>query len=82
MNNLKQLIIRRYVPVVLLLLQTAVTFAQSGLTVKGTVKDSKGETVIGASVVVKGASGVGTVTDFDGNFTLKVPSDKSVLVVS
>lgn len=82
MNNLKQLIIRRYVPAVLLLLQTAIGFAQNDLTVKGTVKDSKGETVIGASVVVKGTSGVGTVTDFDGNFTLKVPSDKSVLVVS
>lgn len=36
---------------------------------KGVVKDSKGETIIGASVVVKGTSN-GTITDFDGNFSL------------
>lgn len=41
---------------------------------KGVVKDSKGETIIGASVVVKGTSN-GTITDFDGNFSL--PNVKS-----
>lgn len=43
-------------------------FAQ-GQTVTGTVKDEKGESIIGASVVIKG-TGNGTVTDFDGNYTL------------
>ncbi len=43
-------------------------FAQS-MTVKGVVKDNMGETVIGASVVVKGTTN-GTITDFDGNFML------------
>lgn len=38
---------------------------------KGVVIDATGEPVIGASVVVKGKAGVGTVTDIDGNFTLK-----------
>lgn len=38
---------------------------------KGVVVDATGEPMIGASVVVKGKAGVGTVTDIDGNFTLK-----------
>ena len=37
--------------------------------------------VIGASIVVKGTM-VGTVTDYDGNFTLEVPSNGKVLIVS
>ena len=39
-------------------------------TINGQVKDETGEGVIGASVVEKGTSN-GTVTDFDGNFSLK-----------
>ena len=37
----------------------------------GVVLDATGEPMIGASVVVKGKSGLGTVTDIDGNFTLR-----------
>lgn len=44
-------------------------FAQA-ITVKGVVKDSAGEPVIGANVVVVGTTN-GTITDFDGNFTIK-----------
>ena len=51
------------------------------VTVKGTVKDKTGETVIGASVVQKGNTSVGTITDIDGNFTLSVPAG-STLVIS
>ncbi|MBR6841895.1 MAG: carboxypeptidase-like regulatory domain-containing protein, partial [Prevotella sp.] len=39
-------------------------------TVTGNVKDGTGEPIIGASVIVTGTSN-GTVTDFDGNFTMK-----------
>lgn len=39
-------------------------------TIRGHVKDDTGEDVIGASVVVKGTNN-GTVTDFDGNFSLQ-----------
>lgn len=45
------------------------SISQQENTCKGVVKDSKGETIIGASVVVKGTSN-GTITDFDGNFSL------------
>ena len=47
------------------------TYAQS-LKVTGKVIDSEGYEVIGGSVTVKGAAGVGTVTDIDGNYTLTV----------
>ena len=47
---------------------TATAFAQQ-ITVNGHVKDATGEAVIGATVRIVGASG-GTITDFDGNFTL------------
>ena len=46
---------------------------QQNETITGTVIDNTGEAVIGASVIVVGAqTTTGTVTDFDGNFTLKV----------
>lgn len=53
-----------------------------GITVQGQVVDASGETIIGASVMIKGKPGQGTVSDFDGNFTLQVPSNQTVLVVS
>ena len=49
--------------------------------ISGIVKDQTGETVISASVVVKGTT-LGTVTDFDGNYSLNVPDDAKVLIFS
>ncbi|MDL2322990.1 TonB-dependent receptor [Bacteroidales bacterium OttesenSCG-928-A17] len=49
--------------------------------VNGTVVDETGEPVIGASVVVKGNTSIGTVTDFDGNFTLDVSASAKTLIV-
>ncbi|MDR0542219.1 MAG: TonB-dependent receptor [Dysgonamonadaceae bacterium] len=50
--------------------------------VTGTVKDAKtGEAIIGANVIWKGTSS-GTITDFDGNFTITVPGDKAVLQIA
>ena len=68
----------------LFLLLTLLSFSLTALDqqkVTGKVKDSSGEPVIGASVVVKGNNTMGTITDFDGNFMLDVPT-KSVLVIS
>jgi len=82
---MKQLtsLLKRAVPALLLLLGCVqMTFAQSDIQVRGTVVDGTGEPLIGASVVLKGNAGQGTITDFDGNFQLKVPSEQSVLVVS
>ena len=65
---------------VLMMVFTIPAFAQ-GL-VKGNVIDSSGEAVIGASVVQKDNRKNATITDIDGNFSLKLPSGKATLVVS
>ena len=49
--------------------------------IKGIIKDETGEPLIGASVLIKGKQGEGTITDFDGAYGLRaLPSD--VLVIS
>lgn len=59
----------------------ALTQAQ-GSVVQGTVKDGTGEPLIGVSVVVKGATGLGVVTDIDGNYKINVKDKNAVLVFS
>ena len=54
-------------------------FAQK-VSITGVVKDAAGESIIGASVIEKGTTN-GTITDFDGNFTLQVEND-AVLSIS
>ena len=49
-------------------------------TAKGTVTDQTGEPVIGATVVEKGNPKNAAVTDFDGNFTLKLQNGKTVVI--
>lgn len=55
---------------------------QSKVTVKGVVKDSAGEPVIGASVIEKSAPTNGTIVDMDGNFTITVNSGATLVVSS
>lgn len=64
-----------------ILLLPASAYAQTQKTVTGTVIDEMGETVIGASVKAVNAS-AGAITDFDGNFTLKVPAEVKQLTIS
>ncbi|MBE6178582.1 MAG: TonB-dependent receptor [Rikenellaceae bacterium] len=60
----------------------SLAFAAEAQTLRGGVKDAKGEPVIGAAVVVAGTS-LGTSTGVDGSFTLNVPDAKNnSLVVS
>ena len=49
---------------------------QKSRTITGCVKDVNGEPIIGASVVEKGVATNGTVTDFEGNYTLTISSDE------
>lgn len=71
-------VLRQLMFLALMALCTSSAFAQKQ--VSGTVVDATGEAIIGASVIVKGTS-TGTVTDFDGNFTIKdVPSNGSLVV--
>lgn len=57
----------------------SLSVSAQNVTVKGTVKDKTGETVIGASVVEKGNTGNGTITDIDGNYTLSVPAHATIV---
>lgn len=59
----------------------SVTVAMAQVLVRGTVVDQTGESVIGASIQVKGTT-QGAITDIDGKFSLGVPDKKSVIVVS
>ena len=54
---------------------------QQTVTVSGVVKDKKGEPIIGANIMEKGTTN-GTITDFDGKYTLKVKNAKSILTIS
>jgi len=60
---------------------TDVKITQQSGTCTGIVKDGTGETVIGASVVVKGTTN-GTITDFDGNFTLSDVKNGDIIQIS
>ncbi len=57
-----------------------VMWAQS--TVTGSVKDAEGASLPGATVRAQGFSGVGTVTDMDGKYSLQVPQGATNLVYS
>ena len=70
---------RIYLLFLLLFVGIGITFAQTR--VEGNVIDETGEPVIGASIQIKG-TGQGTVTDFDGDFTLSVPAGSNTLIVS
>ena len=61
--------LRRLLLSTLLILASTIMYAQTEIT--GTVVDETGEPVIGATVKEKATTN-GTVTDFDGNFKLKV----------
>lgn len=51
-------------------------------TINGKIVDNEGTALIGASVLEKGSSSNGTVTDLDGNFTLRVSENAEAIVVS
>lgn len=76
---------RRYyggiIPILcLLLLFPTLAFAQK-FTISGQVKDTQGEPVIGANVIIKGTTN-GTITDLDGMFSIPDVEQSSVLEIS
>lgn len=61
----------RWMVLLLTLIGVQQLYAQT--TISGTVSDARtGETLIGANIIVEGTM-VGTITDFDGNYTLEIP---------
>ena len=85
MDVQRHLFLRRcfaYICCLLLCFITATTVYAQKVSVKGTVVDTNGDAIIGASVKVLKKSSVGTITDLDGNFTLSVPEDATKLEIS
>ena len=68
--------LQRHLLSLVLMFVATIAYAQTVIT--GTVVDSAGEPVIGATVMEKGTSN-GAVTDFDGNFKLKVAAGKTLV---
>lgn len=66
---------------VLTLVVLACGFTMAQRTISGTISDTSGEPLIGASILVKGTSS-GTVTDIDGKYTLSVPDGSNTLIIS
>ena len=64
----------------LLMLATSICLMAQNVTVTGVVSDQMGP-VIGASVFEKGTTN-GTVTDLDGNFSLSVPPEATLVISS
>lgn len=65
----------------ILLFAFAICISAQNLTLSGTVTDTKGEVVIGASILVEGTNN-GSITDLDGNFTIPNVSPDATLTVS
>ncbi|MBB3187964.1 SusC/RagA family TonB-linked outer membrane protein [Microbacter margulisiae] len=72
---------RTFIFLLALLSFTCTVMAQQRM-ITGTVKDASGEPVIGATVVVKNLPSIGTATDVNGRFTLKVPQNAKLVAIS
>ncbi len=71
---------KRMFIMILLLSVVSITYAQERLT-QGVIIDESGIPIPGANILIKGTSN-GTVSDSDGKFTVKIPSDNTTLVIS
>lgn len=67
--------------VVLLLLFFPFSKAIAQGTIRGKVTDANGESVIGATIVLKENRGIGTTADFDGNYSLKITDSNPVVIL-
>ncbi|WP_321335344.1 TonB-dependent receptor [uncultured Bacteroides sp.] len=78
MKQVNLRICRTILPLLLGLFLSMGAFAQQ-VSVMGHVKDATGEPVIGANIIVKGTTN-GTITDLDGNFSLQVPQNSTIVI--
>ena len=64
---------KKYLAIFLLMLVVPLTIsAQQTITVTGTVTDTQDEPMIGVNITVKDVAGLGTITDINGNFSIKM----------
>jgi TonB-dependent SusC/RagA subfamily outer membrane receptor len=58
------------------------SFGQNDFVIKGSIIDEKQNPVVGATVILKGSTSIGTVADYNGDFSLKVPSKTATVLIS
>jgi hypothetical protein len=63
---------RKFLILIALLLNTLLMFSQG--TIRGNISDENGETLTGATIVLKTNNSVATISDFDGNYSLRIPA--------
>lgn len=73
MKNMRALLL-------MLLAMVTLSVSAQNVTLTGTVTDSTGEPIIGASVLEKGTPNNGTITNLDGEFSLKVAPNATVVI--
>ncbi len=81
-KNLHRLFTKLFATTLVMLLTLSSLLAQQSVSVSGIVTDEGGSPIIGATVMVKGDNRTGTVTDWEGKFTLFVPNESTVLAFS
>ncbi|MEZ4993595.1 MAG: carboxypeptidase-like regulatory domain-containing protein, partial [Saprospiraceae bacterium] len=72
---------KRFLLIVCALLSLSIALNAQMRTIEGLVKDNSDLPLIGVNILVKGTDS-GTVTDFDGNFSLEVPTGQNTLMFS
>lgn len=75
-------LLRQFLLLFVAMMAMSMTALAQSVTIKGTVVDSSGEPIIGASVVQKDNRRNAAITDIDGNFSIKMPGSTATVVVS
>lgn len=73
---------RRSRLLLLFLMFAVLVQAQSSRVITGTIKDGLGEPLIGVNVTVKGDATLGTISDMNGEFSLKLPLNQKSFTLS
>ena len=72
----RRLVMGRIGLLLLFLISTMYVQAQGVRNVSGMIKDASGDPLIGVNVTVKGDATLGTISDMDGEYSLKIPREK------
>lgn len=69
----------KFLLIALMTVLATLSVAAQNIKVSGTVTDPSGQPLIGASVILKGSTSVGTMTDFNGYYALSVPANGTII---
>jgi TonB-dependent SusC/RagA subfamily outer membrane receptor len=81
-KNIKKRFSKTHFLILFLFFNAFVTYAQTSVTIKGIITDQSGDPVIGAIITAKADNTKKVLSDKDGNFTLAVPANNTVIVIT